>query len=180
MSMSGMSRRERTVLAVIGVIALYGLAALLWFSGREAAWAKSRKAYENAKKQLARENKLISEKGQWVAKSEEVSVKMPTAAEGESTETRWQRLLEKIAQENGVEILGEQPKPEEEHGGVWEMPIEVKFEASLARVVKFFYALDHAEGGMFDVRDLDISSRNNGFLSVKFTLTCAYMKGSAK
>lgn len=180
MSMSGMSRRDRAVLAGVAVVVLYGIAALLWFSGREAAWAKSRKSYETAKKQLAKENKLISEKGAWIRKSEEVSLKMPTAEEGESTETRWQRLLEKIAEENGVHIQSEQPKPEEEHGGVWEMPIDVKFEAALARVVKFLYALENAEGGMFDVRDLDISSRNNGFLSVKFTLTCAYMKGSSK
>lgn len=180
MSMAGMSRRDRTILAVIVVVVLYGFAALLWFSGRQEAWAKSRKLYENAQKQLARENKLIAEKGAWVKRSEEVSLKMPMAEEGESTETRWQRLLEKIAEENGVHIQGEQPKPEEEHGGVWEMPIEVKFEAALSRVVKFFYALEHAKGGMFDVRDLDISTRNNGFLSVKFTLTCAYMKGPSK
>ena len=180
MSMAGMSRRDRAIVAGIAVVVLYGIAALLWFNGREEAWRKSRKAYDAARKQLAKENRLIAEKNDWLAKSQEVSVKMPTAEEGESTETRWQRLLEKLAEENGVHIQGEQPKPEEEHGGVWEMPIEVKFEAALERVVKFLYALDNAEGGMFDVRDLDISSRNNGFLSVKFTLTCAYMKGSSK
>ena len=117
MSMSGMSRRDRTILAVVAVVVMYGLAALLWFSGREAAWAKSRKAYENAKKTLAKENKLISEKAAWQKKSEEISLKMPMAAEDEPTETRWQRLLEKIAAANKVEIKGEQPKPEEEHGG---------------------------------------------------------------
>ncbi|MBQ8114001.1 MAG: hypothetical protein IJ146_12445, partial [Kiritimatiellae bacterium] len=128
MSMAGMSRRDRTILAVVVVVLMYGIAALIWFSGREAAWAKSRKAYENAKKTLAKENKLISEKAAWQKKSEEISLKMPMAAEDESTETRWQRLLEKIAAANKVEIKGEQPKPEEEHGGVWEMPIEVRVE----------------------------------------------------
>ena len=180
MSMAGMSRRDRTILAVVVVVLMYGIAALIWFSGREAAWAKSRKAYENAKKTLAKENKLISEKAAWQKKSEEISLKMPMAAEDESTETRWQRLLEKIAAADKGEIKGEQPKPEEEHGGVWEMPIEVRVEECLSRIVKFLYDLENAEGGMFDVRDLDISSRNNGFLTVKFTLTSAYMKGPAK
>ncbi len=180
MSMAGMSRRDRTILAVVAVVVMYGLAALLWFSGREAAWAKSRKAYENAKKTLAKENKLISEKAAWQKKSEEISLKMPMAAEDEPTETRWQRLLEKIAAANKVEIKGEQPKPEEEHGGVWEMPIEVRVEESLGRIVRFLYDLEHADGGMFDVREMDISSRNNGFLAVKFTVTCAYMKGPSK
>ena len=60
------------------------------------------------------------------------------------------------------------------------MPIEVKYEASLERLVEFLYALEHAEDAMFDVRDIDISSKNTGYLSGKLTLTCAYMKGSSK
>ena len=180
MSRSTMSRRERTACAVLGMAVLYGLAVLLFFTGREAAWAKARKAYAREAKTYARQCALISERAAWQRRAEEVSVKMPTAGEDESTQTRWQRILERIAGEHSVSILGEQPKEEEEHGGVWEMPIEVKYEASLERLVEFLYALEHAEDAMFDVRDIDISSKNTGYLSGKLTLTCAYMKGSSK
>ena len=40
--MTAMSRRDRAVLAVLGMVVLYGLAVLLFFTGREAAWAKAR------------------------------------------------------------------------------------------------------------------------------------------
>ncbi len=180
MSMSTMSRRDRTILAVVGMVLLYGLAVLLFMTGRQAAWEKSRKAYVREAQKLARQKKLISERPEWVARAEEVSVKMPTAGENESTQTRWQRILERIAAEHSVSILSEQPKPEEEHGGVWEMPIEVRYEASLVRLVEFLYALENVEDAMFDVRDIDISSKNTGYLTGKFTLTCAYMKGSSK
>lgn len=180
MGLSGMSRRDRAVLVGVGVVVLYGLAVALFFMGRQASWEKSRKLYERETKKLQRENKLIGEKATWRARAEEVQLKMPTAEEGESTQTRWQRILERIASEHSIAILSEQPKPEEDHGGVWEMPIEVKYEASLRRLVEFLYALDTAEDGMFDVRDLDISSKNTGFLTGKFTLTCAYMKGKNK
>lgn len=180
MGMAGMSRRDRAVLAVVGVVLLYGLAVALFFMGRQASWERSRKLYEREAKKLVRENKLIAEKATWRVRAEEIQLKMPTAAEGESTQTRWQRILERIASEHCVAILSEQPKPEEDHGGVWEMPIEVKYEASLRRLVEFLYALNTAEDGMFDVRDLDISSKNTGYLTGKFTLTCAYMKGSNK
>lgn len=178
--MTAMSRRDRAVLAVLGMVVLYGLAALLFFTGREAAWAKARKAYEREAKAYARQRALIGARAAWARRAEEVRVKMPTAGEDESTQTRWQRILERIAGEHSVSILGEQPKEEEEHGGVWEMPIEVKYEASLERLVEFLYALEHAEDAMFDVRDIDISSKNTGYLSGKLTLTCAYMKGSSK
>lgn len=174
---SGMPRRERAVLAVVLVVVLYAVAVLMWFMGREDAWAKSRKGYERAARQLAIENKLIAKRSSWLERAETESLKMPVAEEGESTQTRWQRMLEKVAGEYSIRIVSEQPKAEEEHGGVWELPIEVKYEASLVRLVEFLYALNTAEGAMFDVRDLDISAKNNGVLSGKFTLTCAYMKG---
>lgn len=180
MSLSTMSRRDRTALAALGVALLYGFAALLFFTGRGAAWAKARKAYAREAKTYARQRALIGERAVWERRAEEARVKMPTAEEGESTQTRWQRILERLAAEHSVSILGEQPKAEEEHGGVWEMPIEVKYEASLERLVEFLYALEHAEDAMFDVRDIDISSKNTGYLSGKLTLTCAYMKGSSR
>ncbi len=180
MSMSTMSRRDRTILAVVGMVLLYGFAAMLFLTGRQAAWEKSRKAYMREAQKLAQQKKLIAARSKWEAREEEVSVKMPKAEEGESTQTRWQRILERIAAQHNVSILGEQPKAEEEHGGVWEMPIEVRYEASLVRLVEFLYALENVEDAMFDVRDIDISAKNTGYLTGKFTLTCAYMKGSSK
>ena len=175
---SNLPRNQRTLLAVVGVVALYGLAVLLWFSGREDAWNKSRKSYEKALKQTVSENKLIAQRATWQERLAAESLKMPVAEEGESTQTRWQRVLEKIAADHNISISSEQPKPEEEHGKVWEMPIEVKYEAALGNLVAFLHAINTAEGAMLDVRDLEISSKNNGWLSGKFTLTCAYVKST--
>ncbi|MGN0852189.1 MAG: GspMb/PilO family protein [Kiritimatiellia bacterium] len=173
---SNLPRNQRALLAIVGVIALYGLAALLWFSGRQEAWNRSRKNYEKALKQMAAENRMISQRETWRERLAAESLKMPVAEEGESTQTRWQRVLERIAADHGVSISSEQPKPEEEHGKVWEMPIEVKYEAALGKLVEFLHALNTAEGAMLDVRELEISTKNNGWLSGKFTLTCAYVK----
>ena len=48
------SRRDRMVVAIVVVVALYALAALMWFTGRRDAWERSRKDY---KKELARTNR---------------------------------------------------------------------------------------------------------------------------
>lgn len=178
MTWTDLPRRQRAVVLSVGFVALYGVAAMLWFNGRSAAWERSRRAYERAAKQTMREKKLISQRETWRERAETESLKMPVVGEDESTQTRWQRLLEKIAAENSVAITSEQPKPEEDHGSVWEMPIEVKYDAALGKLVAFLYALNVAEGVMLDVRDLDVTAKNNGWLSGKFTLTCAYMKKS--
>ena len=182
MSMSGMSRRDRAVFAAVGVVALYGLAVLLFFMGRQDAWRKAEKAYAREADKLQKENKLIARTRYWEERDEKTRLQMPEVEEGESTQVRWQRLHDKLAGEYNVAIQKESPKEEEDHGGVWEMPIEVTYEASLVRLVEFLHALGRVEGAMFDVRDLDISPKNNGFLTGKYTLTCAYMKkkGSSK
>ena len=181
MSMSGMSRRDRALLAGAGVVALYGLAALLFFMGRQAAWRKAENAYAAESRKLEKENKLIARTRYWTERDEKTRLQMPEVEEGESTQVRWQRLHDKLAGEHSITILKESPREEEDHGGVWEMPIEVTYEASLVRLVEFLHALGSVDGAMFDVRDLDISPKNNGFLTGKYTLTCAYMKkGSSK
>lgn len=184
-----MSRRDRTLLAIgVGVV-LYGIAAYLWFGGvssnkarpwwRPAMWDGSIRSYERAVKSLAGEKKLISRKEEWRERAEGESEKMPVAGMDESTQVRWQRALEKIASDHYIRLVSEQPKDEEEHGGVWEMPIELKYEAALGKLVEFLYALEHSREAMFDVRDIDITAKNNGVLAGKMTLTCAYMKTDA-
>ena len=173
---AGMPRNQRAILACVGVVVLYGLAALLWFSGRADAWAKAEKKYVEAAKKYARENKLIASRAEWQAKAEEENVRMPVAEAGEDTSTRWRRMLTELSKRHNVEIVDWQNRPPEQHGDVWEMAIEAKYEAPLVKLVEFLYALNTAEGTMFDVTHLDAKpSKNKGYLSGKFTLTCAYM-----
>ena len=44
--MNNKSLREKAVLAVLGVVALYAFAAVLWFMSQEEAWKRASKAYD--------------------------------------------------------------------------------------------------------------------------------------
>ena len=96
--------------------------------------------------------------------------------------TRWERIVERLAEQYHVSV-GKGLKAqqvEEDHGGVWEMPVEVKYDnTSLQRLVEFLYAVNKAEDAMMDVREMEISVRgkNVGALNGKLVLTCAYLKG---
>lgn len=172
------TRRERALFVTLGLTLLYGIAVILFFfGGRKAAWDKARKAYGAEAKRYADQKALIAQRAEWERRAEEVNVKMPRAGEEESTQTRWQRILWALAKEHNVALPDTAVQDEEEHGGVYEMPIVVTYTASLERLVDFLFALENAKGAMFDVREISIKpKKDTGYLSGRITLTCAYMK----
>ena len=184
MTMAGAkSRRDRMVIAIVVVVALYALAALLWFTGRQQAWATARKNYDKEVKKLQREKALINDRPLWEERAETKRLRMPLVDEDEKSGTRWERVVERLAREYHVSV-GKGLKAslqEEDHGGVWEMPVEVKYDnTSLLRLVEFLYALNNVEDAMVDVREIDINAdrgKNAGALHGKIVLTCAYLKG---
>ena len=185
MTMAGAkSRRDRMVIAIVVVVVLYALAVLLWFTGRQAAWEKARKGYEKEVVTLRQQKKLIGERALWEERAETKRLRMPLVAEDDMPATRWERIIERLAQKYHVSV-GKGLKAqqvEEDHGGVWEMPVEVKYDnTSLLRLVEFLYAVNTAEDAMMDVRELEINAprgKNAGALNGRVVLTCAYLKGN--
>ena len=96
--MNNKSLREKAVLAVIGVVALYAVAVGIWFMSQEDAWKKAAKAYDKAKKTYEAERKLIGERQKWNDAYEEEKAQMPTFAFGKATDTTWQRKMDELAE----------------------------------------------------------------------------------
>ncbi len=178
------SRRDRMIIAIVVVVALYALAAFLWFTGRGDAWSRARKAYDKEVATFEREKALIRDRDLWEERAETKRLRMPLVDEDEMPATRWERIIEGLAEKYHVSV-GKGLKAsqvEEDHGGVWEMPVEVKYDnTSLQRLVEFLYAVNKAEDAMMDVREIEIAvrGRNVGALNGKLVLTCAYLKGEA-
>ena len=185
MTMSGAkSRRDRMIIAIVVVVALYAFAVLLWFTGRGDAWVRARKGYEKELRTVEREKALINDRALWEERAEVKRLRMPFVGEDEMPATRWERIIERLAAEYHVSV-GKGLKAqqvEEDHGGVWEMPVDVKYDnTSLQRLVEFLYAVNKSEDAMMDVREIEIAVRgkNVGALNGKLVLTCAYLKGKA-
>ena len=177
------SRRDRMIIAIVVVVALYAFAALLWFTGRGDAWIRARKGYEKELRTVERERALINDRALWEERAEVKRLRMPLVGEDEMPATRWERIIERLAAEYHVSV-GKGLKAqqvEEDHGGVWEMPVDVKYDnTSLLRLVEFLYAVNTAEDAMMDVREIEINAargKNAGALHGKIVLTCAYLKG---
>ena len=175
----GKTLREKAILAMLGVIALYAFAVILWFVSAESAWKKAAKAYDKAKKTYLSEVKLIGEKQKWTEAYENEKATMPTFEAGKATDTTWRRKLDEFAAKHHVAITGARTGKELEAGDVLELPIEdVKWEGSLEAIVRLMHELENTGDGMFDITQLNFKpiSSKKGYMSGTFTLNCAYMR----
>lgn len=177
---AGLSRRDRTVAAVGGVIMLYALAVVLWFTSQEQAWRVAGNKYRNQIKKVVREKKVISERERWNSLYEAEKEKMPVfGAEAQDVDTHWLSRMDALAQNCNVGISQRQAGEQVEAGDVFELPIDVRrWEATITSLVKFMHALENEKEAMFDVREISVKpSSRKGFLTGSFKLACAYMRG---
>ena len=176
--MNNKSLREKAVIAVVVVLALYAMAVVLWFVSQQDAWKRAAKVYAGAKKTYESERKLISERQKWNDAYEEEKAQMPTFAFGKATDTTWLQKLDELAEKHHISISQRQPGKESQKDDVLELVIEVKnWEGALESLVKFMHELENTTEGMFDIGYLSFKpSSKKGYLRGSFTLTCAYMR----
>ena len=172
------SLRDKAVMAIAGVIALYALAIGVWFFSAESAWKKAAKNYAKARDTYQKEVRLIGEKQKWTEAYETEKAAMPTFEAGKATDTTWRRKLDELAAKHHIAIASAQTGKEVEAGDVLELPIEVKsWEGCLEALVRLMHELENTSEGMFDITQLNFKpSSKKGYLRGSFTLNCAYMR----
>ena len=181
----GSSMKDKAMLAIGGMVLMYAVGGFLWFKAvtdKASDWNRSQRKYSEAVKTYGRERALIAKRSDWEDAYENEREKMPMFPEGENVGTHWLGRMDSIATANHIAISSRQSGKEEEVGDVYELPVEVKsWEAALDPLVKFLYALEHAEEAMFDIKTIDMRpSAHKGYLKGQFTLTCAYMRGDVE
>ena len=170
--------RDKAMMAMLGVAALYALAVIVWFVSAADAWKKAAKNYAKAKETYRKECKLIGEKEKWTEAYETERAQMPTFEAGKATDTTWQRKIDDLAAKHHIAIASKQPGKEVEAGDVLELPIEVRsWEGCLEALVRFMHELENTPDGMFDITQLNFKpSSKKGYLRGSMTLNCAYMR----
>ena len=181
----GSSMKDKAALAIAGMAVLYAVGGFLWFKAltdKASGWNRSQRQYADAVKKYRNERALIARRAYWEDAYESERSKMPMFPEGETVGTHWMGRMDALATENHISISSRQSGKEEEVGDVYELPVDVKgWEAALDPLVKFLFALEHAEEAMFDVKSIEMRpSSHKGYLKGSFTLNCAYMRGDVE
>jgi len=172
------SPKEMAVVSVLGVVAMYAFAAILFFTVGRDSWTKAQKAYGRAVKKYESEVKLIGEKSKWAEAYETEKSNMPMFEEGQSTDTTWLKKMDEMAAKHFIQISTRQGGKEVEAGDVLELPIDVNgWEGAWKSLVEFVHEVENTGDGMFDMRSISFKpSAKKGYLKGSFTLTCAYMR----
>ena len=116
----GSSMKDRLILSVAAVVALYAVGGWLWYSAlldRASAWNASRKKFTAAVAKVQKERKLIAERTKWIDRYDEEREKMPLFPEGEDVKTHWLRRMDALAEQNHVWIFSRDPGQEQQVGG---------------------------------------------------------------
>jgi hypothetical protein len=182
-AMANMSRRDRMIAAVGGIVVLYALAFVVWFMSQERAWRVASRKYAAAVKKTVSEKKLIAERGKWYDAYESEREKMPVfSTDSKDVDTHWLSRMDSIAQTCNVGISQRQAGQQVVAGDVFEQPIDVKrWEATITSLVKFMHSLEAEKEAMFDIREISVKpSSHKGFLTGNFKLACAYMRGEVE
>lgn len=178
--MSTISSKEKNLLLIVGVVILYGVAALS-YKPQMVNLNIAKRSFEREEKKLRDERDLIANRAQWNERYETMRSMMPPFPYEKDVVTYWLSLMDTAASKQGLTISRRQANKEVEVGDVYELPLDCKdWEGTLEQLVKFLYEIDQ-QGAMLDMRQLYIRPATKpGFLKGTFTLYCAYMRGDEK
>jgi len=178
--MTALSFKEKNLILILGVVLLYGVAALS-YSPKKISLNIAKRNYEREAKKLQEERTLIAARSDWTQRYETMRSMMPPFPYEKDVVTYWLSMMDTAATRQGLTISNRQANKEIEVGDVYELPLDCSsWEGSLEQLVKFLYDLDQ-KGAMLDMRQITIRPSNKpGILKGSFTLYCAYMRGDAK
>ena len=173
-----MGLREKAIMSMLLMAALYAAAVATWFMHSEKAWSRAKGKYESACRTYRKEKDMIANKAKYAEDYEKAKSFMPMFEASKTTEATWLKKMREIATKNLVVIGQDEAKPEVAGDDVHELPIEVRsWEGSLEALVKFMHELENTDEGMFAITDLSFRpSSKKGYLRGSFTLNCAYMR----
>ncbi len=175
--MNEMSLRQKAVLAVLALVALYVFAAVLWFTRQESAWKRAADRYDSARKTYEKERRLVGERQKWNDAYDSEKAQMPTFGFGKATDTTWLQKMDELAEKHHISIARRKSGKEESRGDVLELPIEAEWQGAPESLVRFLHELENTSEGMFDIGSLNFRpNARTGYLKGSFTLTCAYMR----
>ncbi len=174
--MRRLTARE-TILAGAAALTLLGAATWRWATPRLAEWRELRRAREA---QLARQREYRHIAGARAGLEERYAAlrqKLPVYPPDRDVTAELLRMLERIANEQGVTLLRRDAAKERASDDLREQAIACQWEGDLPQLVRLLFALQTGEG-LLDVSQLTVGPAPGGArLRGTFTVEFAYIRG---
>lgn len=170
--------REAALAWVTGVVVVLG--ATYWLLEPKWQDLQAQRKNTNALKLQKQEfDLMLGRRGEINERLTAIRGQLPSHPPDKDVTAEFLRMLERLAQQNGVVLLRREAEPERHTGDIHEVSINCNWEGTLDAVVRFLYALQN-QGAMLDVRQLTITPIPGGALRLKgtFTVDFAYTRAA--
>ena len=128
---------------------------------------------------LEKQQGMIASRADWDARFVTISELMPEFPADRKMDIHWLTVMDQIATKNGLIITKRQVGGEKQIGDVYELTIDVReWEGTLDALTHFLFDLQDL-GVMLDIKQLYVKPLDANKLRGRFTLNCAFSRGSA-
>ena len=178
--MAGMSLKEKAVLGGLGMVALYAVTVVLGMTMFRKAWTEAMDKRDNVAKNLAKEQRVISQKEKWESDYEEEVNKIRVMQDDQGSDTFWIGVIQDLATANHITIGRQKPSRETVADEMCKMTVDIEWIGALESLVRFLHDLETTDQGKFDVQSISVNpytkNKRPGFLNGKMTLVCVFRR----
>ncbi len=171
-----LSSREATLSWMVGLLILIGLT--YWFiAPKIRIWMESVERRKQMLDRIVLMEHQVESQGQWEERLNTVKTRLAKYSVGQDVTADYLKILERVAQDNQVNLGRRQPQKEKRHGDLYELAIDCSWEGDLETLIRFLFALEQ-ESVTMDVEELTISMMPGGKNQLKgnFTVMCIYSR----
>lgn len=171
------SRRDYTMVMMIVAVLLIGLGYLI-AAPMIGQWREAASLRERLNKDRAVAERLLNTRGEWEAKLGEARANLPRYGMTEAVGAELLRQVRRLADENKVATTRITPDVETSIGDLYEIGVEVAWEAALDPLVRFLYAVQIA-GATLDIRQMTMTPSQGNLLKGNLKMFFAYQRAEA-
>ncbi len=150
-----------------------------WIAAPQAsAWRANSAARQQTLERIALAERLLEQRPQWSERLDVLTAKLSKYAPDQDVTADYLKILERIAKDNQVNLVQRRPQNEKRHGDLYELAIECTWEADLASLVHFLYALEEEKNVAMDIESISLTLLPGAKSQMKgnFTLICVYSR----
>ncbi len=172
------TRRDFSMVMIMIAVLLLGLTYLLG-DPMIRRWREASSARATLERDRGMAARVLKNRPEYEEKLVNLRATLPTYGINEAVGATLLLKVRQLAQENGFNTKNIVPEAEKQIGNLYELPVDVSWEAELEPLVRFLYAVQIA-GATLDIRTMSISPAQDNVLKGNLKIFFAYKRGETE
>lgn len=171
------SLREIFSAWVTALVVIIGLTYIIAMP-RIREWQTKSKDLKDLQRRVATTERLVEQKSLWENRLAGERQMLPSYPVDKDVTADMMILIEGIARQHGITLLSRDLEKEIQHGTLYELSVNCKWEGNLKAIVEFLYDIQQ-KGAMLDVSQLSIAPNEKRVLRGGLSINSSYSRPAA-